>query len=393
MAWFESHPYRKSITIQYNMVSGTQTNFPILWSKSPGSPDSDLASHALTNGTDIIFATSGASPVRIHHEIEDYGNGSGSIWVRIPSLSGRHTEIYTDIFIYYGDGTDHTDDAGYLASGVWDTNYVAVWHLNETSDSYTDSTTNSNNGTWNGGGSGFRTSIAKIGNNCPEFDGSGDNDYIEVTSDNSLDFTTFTVEGWAYTDDNTHEGGVISRNMFSPTKTGWNIEQWHSTVCQMMVQPGEGHATVIYDGVNLPQDTWYYFTMAYDDSNVYWYRNGDDTGQGAQALTIDNIDENLYMGCANPGGAGGGLRYEMNGRLDEIRLSNIQRTSGWIKTTYSSQNSPADFFSIGSEESKPVTPVSQEIELYNNPPSYNSELHSDTSSYDVEMYNSPSGYE
>ncbi|HMA04307.1 MAG TPA: hypothetical protein VKO45_00070, partial [Methanomicrobiales archaeon] len=59
---------RKKLTINGTMVSGTQTNFPVLVSLPF---DSDLAASAQANGNDIVFTDSGGSTV-LPHEIENF---------------------------------------------------------------------------------------------------------------------------------------------------------------------------------------------------------------------------------------------------------------------------------------------------------------------------------
>jgi hypothetical protein len=50
-----------------------------------------------------------------------------------------------------------------------------------------------------------------------------------------------------------------------------------------------------------------------------------------------------------------GDRYDhtrqFNGFIDEVRVSNIARSSDWINTEYKNQNNPAVFYTIGSEQS------------------------------------------
>ena len=44
---------------------------------------------------------------------------------------------------------------------------------------------------------------------------------------------------------------------------------------------------------------------------------------------------------------------EMDGYLDEVRVSDKKRSEEWISTQYNNQNDPSSFFSIGPEESAP----------------------------------------
>jgi hypothetical protein len=39
-----------------------------------------------------------------------------------------------------------------------------------------------------------------------------------------------------------------------------------------------------------------------------------------------------------------------NGKIDELRISNIARSVDWIMTEFRNQNSPSTFYSVGGEE-------------------------------------------
>ena len=80
---------------------------------------------------------------KLDHEIENFNSDTGALtaWVRIPSLSGSTN---TEIYIYYGNGSCPSQEN---ANGVWDANYQMVQHLEETSGTHQDSTSNNNDGT------------------------------------------------------------------------------------------------------------------------------------------------------------------------------------------------------------------------------------------------------
>jgi hypothetical protein len=40
----------------------------------------------------------------------------------------------------------------------------------------------------------------------------------------------------------------------------------------------------------------------------------------------------------------------MDAEIDEVRISNIARTSDWIYTEFNNQNDPSSFLSFGPEE-------------------------------------------
>jgi len=140
-----SYSYRKSITIQSSQVSGTadHSNFPVLVNLTNGKlRHIDSGGHVTnTNGYDIIFRASDET-TQLDHEIEEYDSSTGTVvaWVRIPTLS---YDTNTVIYMYYGNTCISTSQEN--VTGVWDSNYLGVWHLKEsgdgTVDEFKDSTT------------------------------------------------------------------------------------------------------------------------------------------------------------------------------------------------------------------------------------------------------------
>jgi hypothetical protein len=49
-------------------------------------------------------------------------------WVEVRSLSGSTN---TDIYIYYGNTSLAEGENQWNPAGVWDSNYVGVWHLHD----------------------------------------------------------------------------------------------------------------------------------------------------------------------------------------------------------------------------------------------------------------------
>ncbi|HMA05940.1 MAG TPA: DUF2341 domain-containing protein, partial [Methanomicrobiales archaeon] len=117
---------RKLLTTNITMINGTQSNFPALVSLSS---DADLAADAQDNGNDIVFTDS--TGTQIPHEIESFSGTTGALvaWVKLPTVS---SSVNTDIYMYYGNSSTASQQN---ASGVWDSNYRGVWHMNVTADS------------------------------------------------------------------------------------------------------------------------------------------------------------------------------------------------------------------------------------------------------------------
>jgi hypothetical protein len=120
--------YYKEITIQSSQVEEDLTDFPMLFKTT----DTDLRTtgnggHVYSDdGYDIVLADGIGN--KLSHKIMKYDGTTGEFaaWVKVPSVS---SSVDTTIRMYYGDSdiVDSTEDA----EGVWDTNYIGVWHLEE----------------------------------------------------------------------------------------------------------------------------------------------------------------------------------------------------------------------------------------------------------------------
>ena len=84
------------------------------------------------------------------HEIENCDlilNNQFTAWVKIPTIDDTTD---TEFFMYYGNPSAANQED--IAGGVWDSNYVGVWHLNN--NDFLDSTSNNIHGT-NSGSTGL----------------------------------------------------------------------------------------------------------------------------------------------------------------------------------------------------------------------------------------------
>jgi hypothetical protein len=139
--------YERQIILDHSQVEADLTDFPVLISLSQDwLKDTDHGGHvAQPDGGDIRFL--GADGSQFDHEVEEYDGTDGTLvaWVRIPSLSSSSD---TEIHMMYGNPTCPDQ---WNPSGVWDTNYRMVHHLQERSGPHFDSTVNGNDGTPLGG--------------------------------------------------------------------------------------------------------------------------------------------------------------------------------------------------------------------------------------------------
>ncbi|MFX0088011.1 MAG: DUF2341 domain-containing protein, partial [Candidatus Hodarchaeota archaeon] len=215
--------FRKEIVIDANKVSGsgTLTNFPVLINLY----DTDLhhPNNVQTDGDDILFCD--ASGTRLDHEIELFDqNYDGTqahliAWVEIPSLSGTDD---TSIYMYFGN-EGLTSQAN--SEGVWDSNYVGVWHLNQdpsgTPPQIEDSTSPSTDGTVYGSMTSNDLVSGVIGE-ALNFDGT--EDFIDFGNPTEMQITgALTVETWFWSDNGDQNEYIIGKNGPGPDMRCWDL--------------------------------------------------------------------------------------------------------------------------------------------------------------------------
>lgn len=340
MTWYSlSYKYKKSITIDHTKVSGGSnlSNFPVLISNT----DTDLKTSGNggkvqnSSGFDIIFVDS-TETTKLDHEIEKYVATTGEIemWVRIPTLSASSDTV---IYMYFDNSTISTSQEN--KTGVWDSNYVGVWHLKETSGNQNDSTSNANNSS--------SLSLTTQGSASGKIDGAdtlnGSSDFIQVTGLLGKP-ASCTLSGWANETSAAGNGELISLgdmvairvsssntlafyydgSTWNNTTTGTNYSgAWHYFV---YVVDSVGHTQTIYvDGV----------------------QKGQTTVANAISYTLSNANTQI-------GRHGSGTGGNFNGSIDEIRASSTARSAGWSTTEYNSQNSPSTFYTVGSLTQAPA---------------------------------------
>ena len=168
------------VTIAHGQVSGSSslTNFPMLYSVT----DADLAAGAQSNGNDILF-TASDGVTKLNHEIESYTSANGQLraWVQIPTLSAHRQIPASTCITGNGSATNQQN-----TTGVWDSNYWGVYHLNGSTLNVSDST-GQHNGTNQGA-----TSAAGIIGGAGSFDQSSA--FIDLGT--KLDGSNLTFEAW-----------------------------------------------------------------------------------------------------------------------------------------------------------------------------------------------------
>jgi hypothetical protein len=340
----------RQITIDSTKVSGATdlSDFPVLVSLSGAwiKTTSNGGRIENPNGYDIVFYD-GAESALLDHEIEQYDGTTGVLvaWVRVPIVS-YNTD--TNFYIEYGNSSIGSSQEN--PGGVWDVNYAAVWHLNESvtdeansNGVHADSTNKANHGDQRG-----NDDLPGKISNGQNFDGI--NDRVRIVNSPSLDITSdkLTIEAWVKFDADynsssieeatliAHEAKIefrwvpVSGSLFFDLNTnGWSWSESTRT--------------------NWIGGTWYYVVGIYDGTNNYIYVDGSldvsssDSGNLAAAIGDMAISWNAFV--TNRG--------SFPGTIDEVRISSVARSADWIATEHNNQNDSSSFYTLGAEQATP----------------------------------------
>ena len=362
--WYnDSWEHRKKITTSLNTEIGSDlTNFPTLISFTA----SDLTKTTESDGSDIVFTASDGT-TELAYEIERFDSSTGEIiaWVNIPTVSASKN---TDIYIYYK-GTASTP------STVWDSSYLLVYHLNQSTEGtepqITDSSSAGNHGT--AGGTGNKThdedrktsqTEAKIGygQSFGDTTETGDSDEGEgsfIWSDGI--FATapeaITVEFWVKIADGSGTDMAIFGYKHSKKSNANELLLMQANSLNLIVKSSQPKG--IDSDVDAATGEWTHIVATHSsdenkiyqdgtlqESNTYTESNAMPRASGAKsgfALGAD-IDEPSNTSNVNR------VNNELIGDMDEFRISNTVRSADWVAASYANQNNPSSFLTIGSQE-------------------------------------------
>ena len=330
----EGWNYRKKITVDHTKVNGDQSEFPVVLDVT----DPDLVTKAQSDGDDIVFMNATGEAMRLKHEIELYSISTGHLvaWVKIPSLSST---LDTVVYMYYGNPSCTSQQQ---ATGVWDSNFLMVQHLEEGSGTCYDSTIQHNDGTPTGVTQGV---IGKI-DGAVSFDGASD--YIECANTASLNPTTVTVEAWIKPSTITGTRPIVEKYDYLASKGSYIIRQQDNDVLFVVLAGTTDHIVYAYDVLLV--GNWYYLTGTFDGNTLRIYVNGTLKNQVSWTGTIWSSDQSLKIGTR--GNDKAPTSFFFNGIIDEPAISKTARSGGWIATRYNNQLDASTFYTIAEEETR-----------------------------------------
>lgn len=333
---------RRKLTFNNSSATEDLTDFPVVVLLTNSNFD---FSDAQSAGQDIRFTDSDGTTL-LSYEIEFWNSGTGNatIWVKVPQIDQASN---TDSIYMYFDNPDATSAED--ADAVWSNNYAAVYHMNNnpagSAPQIIDSTSNNRHGTTAGTMNSGDLVAGKLGN-AVEFDGS--NDRIELPTGVFSSLTQGTVEAWTYWQGSV--GGEVEAILSAFNGTCWiqwtiddigadeSYNTWQDTNCGYV----GGIKSNINMGSGVLDNAWGHmaFTVTTGVGNAM-YGNGTLRTQtyerGGSTGTLF-LDDSGVSGQYWIGNTPEFLSEAFTGRIDELRVSSVPRSSSWIGAQYSSMN-------------------------------------------------------
>ncbi len=331
--------YARKFTVTFKNYTGTTTltDFPVLVKLSASALDGfSYADFKKPNGGDLRFSDEAGNILPSEVDCWDT-NGISCVWVKVPTLNAN-----TKIRGYYGWAPAPDVDA----TAVWDSGYVAVWHLGaeETSTTQIDSTENAlvltatrpdSTLSVTGGVSGVVGTAAQF-NLHPQHKGC----YTLDDSQNKLaGFSAFTIEVWSWQNDHDPDaatGVYYLRNYGSPLEA-YRFQELAGNGKSVFYAYNDGMSSAAQTYANDDKEkparaTWNHQVFAIDSGNDT--RRVFLNGEKLKGTTGSTGTLNSPGGTFTLGNSGMWDGAAFPGKLDEVRISKVARSDDWVKATY-----------------------------------------------------------
>ncbi len=347
--------YCQPITLLHGQVgNGTEdeSNFPVLISTTT---DSSLAvvsgggviqhviSQTLSSYTgnvpaDLIFTSDSACATKLKWEVVQYNQATGLFlaFVNIPTLS--HTAD-TTIYTCYDNSLITTFQGD--VNGTWNSNYLRVWHLGKNGN---DSTTVQDSPQSESGTTYSQT--GKFG--------------LAVN---------FNGSGWMEQSTRINQSGPFSFQMWYNSADDTFYKEWMEYYQQWDgFQNGGGsnsspgtfftfHFNSNQLNINNPSiNAWHDIVVTVSSATTTGYMDGSVTGTTAAGTSGSNLASNAFWILGSNALSSG--NYNVNGDMQEARISKVELSAGWIKTEYNNESSPTTFETWGAvQQGGTIVPI------------------------------------
>ncbi len=293
-----------TISLNATFTSAVNVSYTTLNNSAVAGSDYIAAS-----GTATILA--GATSTTV--SVATFANGSGRFFL---SLSGADNAIIVD----------------QLGEGIIIPNPTAEYRLDEANwtgsfGEVVDESGNGLDGRARNGADTANTDPALSGSpgTCGYGDFDGNNDLVEVADNNALDFTNeLTLTAWVYPETQNVTRAIVTKGGTFTYSYRLHINSSNRlefTWCRSRNIFGVCSSdTTIASTATIPTNTWTHVAVSFRNGAQQLYINGVADGNGSSGTSISPSNTALTFGGAFDIF---GTAFELNGRIDEIRLYDI----------------------------------------------------------------------
>ncbi len=344
--WYdEDWDYRKKIVINASQVEANMSDFPVLATTTDSAMSfTSFGGHmASSTGGDIVITDSDAiTPLNFEREYYSSSTGEVILWIKTDVSSTTNKILY----LYYGNSSASSDMS--TTTGVWDSDYIMVQHLNEKSGTHYDSTLNHNDSSL--------VSVSSQGvdgqiDGSDEFGGTVSGDQIDISTSASLDAVAhLTAQAWVNTNSNAVTNQAIISFRRAINDRAWLYLDDSTNGIRIYNDVDNSNTDVATTYIAPSSGDWHHVVWTMD--GTYWkiYIDGIEKGSVSETLDISDIGAGFTTSI---GSRSVDDDYQWDGFIDEVRISDINRSVSWLKTEYSNQKDVNSFMTIGQEASTP----------------------------------------
>ena len=370
--WYNaSWAYRVSVTVNNAQVDADLTDYPVYVDLS--TLPAGFHANVKSDGSDIrVTAGDGTTELPREVVVYDAATDTGELHFKASSVANATD---TEFYIYYGNAgaSDYGRADTYGTENVWNSNYRAVYHLQEdgntTASGYLDSTANDRHAT----GVSLTASsdvTGKLG--------------VATTLDGSADYLTLpsgiitlasatdeiTMQAWVNSDSTGGKNDPILSGRVAANENGIltlgigrdGVDNAGTGFAAFIVRDnGSGGLQHAHDNVDISNDAWHMVHLTRNSSKAKaLYVDGISKATGtdtmASGITGDLAGlgaERKWIATNFPSGDAPARYFQ--GEIDEARVLGVPLTAAWIDAEYSNHNTPTTFYTVGSQETPPAS--------------------------------------
>ena len=319
------------------------------------------------NRKKIAFTTANGT-TQCYAEIEDFDVADEEVWywVKVPVISSTDDAI---LYLYYD--SSQADNSSFIgdttetaARNVWDSNFVMVQHMAQNpTGTMTDSTANATDTT---ASNSFEAADSIDGLIGKAISGDGSAESFDLPTTGILEVSPYTLEVILQKDTQATTGRImcyLPKNAHADGR-GWSIAATSGGI----VSTVKGSADASWEGLTsitaIDNGQYHHIAVRFEADTLFDLLINGTIEDSETAPELADVVYTNGAGTSPPWkdsrifcqvSTGGGDEGFMDGKIDEIRISDTVRSQSWVKATnYTARD---NLISYGAPETEPTPTV------------------------------------